>query len=567
MKICSGVKCALTTALFTTLVLATSEASANGRYPRGQQLIEFPSNPNRLVLAATYGLVSTDDGGKNWYYICETAFTYVPPAGPTSQGYAGDPLLALTADESILAGVQERVTKSSDAACGWTKSLEIPGTFVEDIAVAPSNRNIAFALVKTGTMTQVHETVDGGMTWSPIGTPLNVVIAYTIDVDPKDPTHLMVTGITDYRADADTGVFLNSTNRGMTWSVSPIPKTNVDAGPYIAGVHPTNPDVVFVRTDQWVPNDNGGTDARDALLYTKDGGRTWTELLRPIGQEGAGAKLFGFAISPDGATVLAGYGDPVDSGGRTVDRSMMGVYKSSGPDYSFGPTPMPSFVDSVSCLTWTAKGVYLCGSPDGGAQLAYIGFASDPNNLTTTGITKIMQAGNLSGKPACCAGRAVTTCDWSSDCSRFLACGDGGTPPPPGPDAAVCMMPTDAGRDVDASRDANVDQSTGGAAGMAGASGAAGSAGSGGTTAGRAGGAGTGGAGGAGTGGAATGGSGGAATGGASGAGTGGTGGSDCSCRVASTSRERSVGAVSGLLALAGACGWRRSRRRRENAV
>jgi hypothetical protein len=525
-------------------------------------LFEYPSNPDRLMLAATFGLVTSNDGGKSWYYICETAFSFYPP--PPDPGFTADPLLALMADDTIVLGAEMRITKSTDAACGWTRSFDEPGKIIDDVAVAPSDRTIAVALVRTTTsspaVSQVYETRDSGTTWRPIGSPItNIALGYTIDVDPKDPRHLMVTGITTYTPGGESGVFLNSTNGGMTWASSPIPKTNIDASPYIAAVHPMDGNKVFVRTHEWPENDVGGYDARDALLYTKDGGQTWTELLRPIGVEGAGGKLFGFALSPDGATVLAGYGDPVDGSGRIVDRTLTGVYKSTGPDYSFGATPMPIFSDLVTCLTWTAKGIYVCASPDGGVP--YIAFANDINNVTKAGLAKIMEVDKMKGEPPCCAGRAVTACEWPSECLRFGACGDGGTPLPPGPDAAVCMMMPEAGPDVDASRDADVDQSAGGAGGMAGASGmgGAGRAGSGGATAG--------GAGTSGSGGAGTSGSGGAATGGASGVGTGGTGGSDCSCRTAATTRERSVGAVSLLLALVGAGGWRRSRRRRESAA
>ena len=542
------------TAVAAMLVLTTSNATANGRFPRGEHLIEYPSDPNRMLLAATYGLVNTDDGGKNWYYICETAFSLYDPPSTSNPGYMGDPLIQLSANESLVAGVDLRVTRSTDHGCGWTSTFEVAGKAVVDIAAAPSNRDNIVALVSSqGGMLQVYQSTDGGLKFDPIGTPLTqIVLGYTIDVDPKDPNHLMVTGVTSYSTMGDTGVFLNSTNKGMTWASSPIPKTNVEAPPYIAGVHPTDGKIVFVRTDEW-PEDGGGANfANDALIYTKDGGMTWSELLRPTTAEG-GAKLFGFAISPDGGTVLAGYGDPVLGGGRNVNRDVMGVYKSSGANYAFGAMPKAMFVESTTCLTWTAKGVYVCGSPDG--KTSYVAFASDVNDVTSTGLKKIMQVDQLQGEPPCCTGRAVATCDWPVECQRFQACPDGGFSTV---DAGVCTMP-EAGRP---------DGGSGGAAGAGGRDGSAGSGAAGAAGAGMSGAAGAGRDGGAGASSGGSGGSGGSATGGATSTGAGGTGGGDssCSCRTVGGSNGAGAPALGVLFGLIGASGWRRSRRQRRTS-
>jgi hypothetical protein len=552
MQLRSKVNGAFTVAVAAVLVFTTSLARANGRFPRGEHLFEYPSNPDRLLLAATYGLVSTDDGGKNWYYICETGFSLYPPPAGMDPGYTGDPLLALTADESVVAGVQTRITRSPDRGCGWSTVLENPSLSIEDIAAAPSNRNIVVALVRnlsTSTF-QVHESSDGGLTWAPVGAALSqIVLGYTIDVDPKDPAHFMVTGVTSFAEGVDNGVFLDSTNRGMTWTVLPIPKTSISAPPYIAAVHPSDAKKIFLRTDEWVDDGFGARNANDALWYTKDGGQTWTELLRPKGVDGGGSKLYGFALSPDGMMALAGFGDPVEGGGLNVDRSSMGVYKSTGADFAFGTAPVPIMVESTTCLTWTSRGIYLCGSPDG--MTSYIGFASDINNVSKAGITKIMQVNELKGEPPCCNGRAVTSCDWNAECIRFDACVDGATPATP--DAAACMMP-DAGRGDgggtggSAGGDAGGDRSLDGSAGsgMGGAAGAA---------AGGSAGAGTAGASGSATGG----------TGGSGGAGTGGSGGGNdgCDCR-ASRSRGGSAQGLALLLGLAVAGARTRARRRQE---
>jgi hypothetical protein len=336
----------------------------------------------------------------------------------------------------------------------------------------------------------------------------------------------------------------------MTWTMSTIPNTNLFRAPYIAKIRPTDAKTVFVRTNEWTDDGTGASWANDALLMTTDGGQTWTELLRPKGMEGGGAKLFGFAISPDGATILAGFGDPVEGGGLNVDRSAAGIYKASAPTYAFGTDPKPFFEELVTCLTWTSRGIYICGSPDGKEK--YVAFADDVSKITMSGVTKLISTNKLAGEPTCCSGRATAACDWAADCVRFDACTDAGTP---APDAGMCMMP-DAGRD-----------GSGGSSGDAGGDRDA-SAGSGGTSSGGAAGAPPDGSATGGTGGATSGGTGGTSAGGSSGSGTGGTGGTDegCKCRMAATSHGRSGAALSLLLGLVAASGWRRSQRRSKRA-
>jgi len=198
---------------------------------------------------------------------------------------------------------------------------------------------------------------------------------------------------------------------------------------------------------------------------------------------------------------------------------------------------------------------------------SYIGFTNDVNKVNAAGLTKILEVNNLKGEPLCCSGRAVTACDWALDCVRFGACTDGGSS---SVDAGVCTMPDAGGRDGSAGAGAGgaagsrpdgsaTGGAGGGSGGEAGAPPRGGAAGTGGATSG-----GTGGATSGGTGGATSGGTGGS-TAGSSGSGTGGTGGSDesCKCRMATTSRDRSVAGLGLLLGLTIAGGWRRSRRKR----
>jgi photosystem II stability/assembly factor-like uncharacterized protein len=413
-------------AAFVAAALCASNARANGRFPRAIRLFESPSDSQKLALVATYGLLLTEDRGGHWYHVCDAAITFEP-------AFASDPLFALTADESFLLGAQTRLTRSSDRGCDWTKVLEPPMSSIDDFTMVPSHANDVLAAVTeygaTSTVVQLQESADGGLTWKRIGAPLPAPFVYTLDVDPKDPAHVYATVPSGSADETAPALLLRSRDRGATWAVKAIPMTNANATPWIAAVHPVDGNRIFVRTDGWKNRDVMDA-ADDALLYSADGGDTWVELLHAGTGEPAGAKLLGFALSPDGSTVLAGYGDPMDPG-RLVDpdRKWSGIYKSSADGrYSFGGAPLVK--GSVSCLAWTAHGAYACYSPAG--EIASIAFTSDAS-FSPPSTTTIMKTSDVRGAPPCCsAGRAVSACRWEVDCQALGAC-DAGAPPSPPP--------------------------------------------------------------------------------------------------------------------------------------
>jgi MYXO-CTERM domain-containing protein len=334
-------------------------------------------------------------------------------------------------------GTQSNVTLSADQACDWTQVLTSPASpkvSYFDFTVATTGSHslllVATTFQPTGPVNQLQESTDNGRTWKTIGAPLPAAVVNTIDIDPTNAMHIYATGLTVADETPNSGVFMSSTDHGATWTSHPILNTFAWSSPYIAAVHPTDPNKVFVRTDGWKDRSNIQT-ADDSLLYTSDGGKTWTEILHAGGpaDSSPGAKLFGFALSPDGSTVLAGYGDPVD-GSRLVEPMWFGVYKSSSDGkYSFGadpanPTPMLG-VEPISCITWTANGIYVCMSPQG--ESSFVAFAKQPMFASRKDMTVLMTLSETKAAPPSCAGRAATTCDWAMACPLLNAC-DGGAP-------------------------------------------------------------------------------------------------------------------------------------------
>jgi len=487
-------------AVFCCFGARARPARANGRFPEAQRLLEHPGDPNRLYLAATFGLLVTEDRGKNWYTICEQAFAL--------RFLEGDPLLEIMPDGALLGGIYETLNRSSDCGCTWQTTLGASAKeTIIDITIDRS-RGSVLALVQDSTTFPsrfgVHESTDWGKTWRKLSDlPVEIVGAFTIDVAPSDSTRVYVTGVpTTVAGMAPDSVLAVSTDHGVTWERRAIAGVPAGAAPYIAAVDPTNPDHLYARTDEW--DDSAYFSANDALLYSDDGGRSWRELARHS------AKLFGFALSPDGKTVLIGYGDPVDAGGRTTNSDDFGIYRASTSNFNFEKV----FVAAINGLRWTSTGLYALiteNHPERPTPGMSLGFSATAGFTLATPnpFVSLLSVKNVRGPLACQA----TVCggNWKD-----------GTP-----DVAPLCDLLQASCDVDAA--ANVLSCPAPADGGAGGSGGGGGSGVGGAAGG-------------------TGGSSGAA-GRGGGAGGGGGGSSGCGCSAAAQADEGRAG-YAGLLAI-----------------
>lgn len=364
------------------LALSMSDrAGANGRYPQAQRLVENPMDPNRLYLTATYGLLMTHDRGANWYYVCERAFAL--------KFLEGDPTFEVLEDGALLGGIFETENRSNDCGCTWSTVLGQATTdIVIDVTIDRNGSLIALVrddAAVTGRVALAAST-DLGQTWYRLGDlPDGIVDAYTVDVAPSDPTRIYVSGFA-----GDSAKLVVSTDRGQSWDQRDIPGTTGDVRPFIAAIHPSDPDRVFLRMDKW--DYEAEFAAQDGLFYSPDGGRTWSEILHRQ------AKLFGFALAPDGNTVLAGYGDPIEAGGRTTNGDDFGIYKASTTDFAFEKI----FTAMVSCLRWTPTGVYVCTVQHPGMAMGFAANA-DFTLATPQPFTALLDLPNVRGPLACLA--------------------------------------------------------------------------------------------------------------------------------------------------------------------
>jgi hypothetical protein len=195
--------------------------------------------------------------------------------------------------------------------------------------------------------------------------------------------------------------------------------------------------------------DEGTSTWDDSLIVSDDGGKNFRDVLRRKGS------LMGFALSPDGKTVAAGFGDPMIDPNVTTDTDL-GIYGASASDLTFTQS-LPLL--PVSCLRWTASGLYVCARDDDptgmmtAASEFHVGLHSGAGLPTKAeDVKSLVKLKDVRG-PLPWADKRMSACtlEWvdgdpnnpmgQSVCASFDAC----TAPPPGADAYVCGAPTSTG--------------------------------------------------------------------------------------------------------------------------
>ncbi|WP_437593446.1 WD40/YVTN/BNR-like repeat-containing protein [Sorangium sp. So ce1000] len=314
-------------ALAALLSVATlsAPASANGRFPAAGLIASHPSDPSRLMVRATYGLLATQDGGEQWRWICEPIV-----------GFGGneDPMISFLADGTIIAGVFGGLSASKNGGCDWSFAQgDLLDRYAIDLSADREDPSRAVLVVSTGLgagrfLTQLWETSDNADSWTKAGVDFpEDFVAHTVDAAASNRDRVYVSG--RYGAPEYAGALERTDDRGATWERFDIPGSDDMNLPFLAAIDPVDPDVVYVRLDG---------DPTDALLVSRDGGHSFSTAFESSGD------LLGFALSPDGGTVIVG--GPQD-----------GIWRAPAASLEFEK------VSDVGprCLTWTAEALFACG--------------------------------------------------------------------------------------------------------------------------------------------------------------------------------------------------------------
>jgi len=314
-----AIRCCLV-ALAAPLMLS-SRASANGRFPAASQLVVDPSDPARLAVRTTFGLMQSTDRGASFRWICERAL-----------GYEGvyDPAIAVPGDGSLLIALPDGLSRSSDRGCVWKRAgAPVAGEYIIDLAIDPNDPKRVVAITALaegspmGSQAKLFESLDSGATFTRTVLLPEDFRPQTVDLAKGAPKRIYASGLSPF---ARFAMVVRSDDAGATWTEATFDIAD-GRGAYIAGVDPTNPDRLYLRIDG---------ESADDLLFSPDGAGSINKIL-------SGPQLLGFAIAPDGKGVAAG-------------GPGMGVHVA-GPDHSFKKVAD----HGVQCLTWSTEGLYACG--------------------------------------------------------------------------------------------------------------------------------------------------------------------------------------------------------------
>lgn len=312
--------CAL---LPSALLLATSVAAANGRFPESNQVVFDPTRPEHLLVRTTFGLLQSRDAGASFSWTCEAAF-----------GVSGeiDPMLAITASGAIVASTYDGIQRSADG-CSYQAPPELASELIPDLTLDPrdARRLLAFRTLSVGAgmfESWLLRSEDEGRTWARLDPPLpSTVLPLSVDLAASDPARVYVSGRLGV-ASRYTSVLLRSDDGGLSFEQLDLPDTDDQRLAFIAAVDPADADHVFVRID-----DPAGT----RVTASSDGGRSFREIFRGSG------RLPGFAIH--GPTRQLAVGGPSDG-------VWVGTLDEAGFEQRSTVAP--------SCLGYGPDGLYAC---------------------------------------------------------------------------------------------------------------------------------------------------------------------------------------------------------------
>jgi photosystem II stability/assembly factor-like uncharacterized protein len=396
---------------------------ANGRPPDTTGVGFPPGDDATIILPATFGLLISTDAGDSFRWVCEDAI-----------GYSGmfDPDYAVTAGGALYANSHQGLRLSEDGGCTWrTIGGVLDGDpYISEVEVGPDGR-VWVATANGGAPNDVYVSSDGE-SFASANLPADGSWWVSLRTTAADPDRIYVSGFEPHEGDEpDSALLRRSDSGGATWDELPVGDFAFGAQPdlLLAGVSPTDPDVVFARAVLAVE------DSGDALYRSSDGGESWQQVA--IFAE----KVSAFLIRPDGRTVIAGSvgACPEDiAGGVAPEHGCVRISRDAGVTWTRAEQE-----PRLACIGERGDGVLFgCGASFGADHFA-LGRSDDGE--TWDGVFRLEET---AGPLACPASTAQAECalrTWPTQCEPLDACPPAGGEGGGGDDGGCCRVGEQSG--------------------------------------------------------------------------------------------------------------------------
>jgi hypothetical protein len=277
-------------AAIAALTLGASAARADGAFPDGQSVLLPRDRPHEIIVAATFGLVFSEDDGATWSFACEVDATrmgrlYMVGPPPADRLFA-------TADPGA--------ATSGDGGCTWTLGGgALAGAAVADVFPDPTDASAVMAVAiapGAGSQSAVYRSSDGGLTYGgPLFTPLEPATVTGVEVAASSSDRIYVTF---YAYPGNHPRIARTTNGGVDWTTIDLEPQLGSAIPFLAAVDPQDPDKVYLRLTGMT--DETPAQPFEALAVSADGGASWSVPVTVPGE-----KLTAFQRRGDGTVLVA----------------------------------------------------------------------------------------------------------------------------------------------------------------------------------------------------------------------------------------------------------------------
>ncbi|MBC8133624.1 MAG: hypothetical protein H7X95_11635 [Deltaproteobacteria bacterium] len=303
-------------ALAGAVLLCPGFVHADGAFPDGQSVLVPPDRPRQIIVAATFGLVVSEDDGATWQYSCESA--------ATREGRLY--MMGPAPNHRIYATTQVGAAVSSDDGCTWDLGAgALTAGFVSDVFPDPSDprRVVAVALpAAIDVPTSVFLSTDGGLTYQgPIFQPPAEANISGVEIAAANNDIIYVTF---FEGSDFTPRLARSADSGKTWTILDLESSLGRVWPRLAAIDRDDPDKVYLRIF------GRFSDFREfeGLAITTDAGLTWSiPVMIPQG------RLTAFLRRQDGTVLVTAVdeagvarGFRSDDGGTTFNDWALAVH-------------------------------------------------------------------------------------------------------------------------------------------------------------------------------------------------------------------------------------------------